>query len=54
MAEIIYLKDVLFIKPKEKKSAKKDTNRSRMKTTRPRSLLKSSLIERKAEDNKGN
>jgi len=54
MAEIIYLKDVLFIKPKANKSAKKDEKRPRAKTTRPRSLLKSSLVERKAEDNKGN
>ena len=54
MAEIIYLKDVLFIKPKEKKEEKKESSRSRTKSTRSRSILKSSLIERKAEDNKGN
>lgn len=54
MAEIIYLKDVLFIKPKEKKVAKKEANRFRAKSTRPKSMLKSSLVERKAEDNKGN
>ncbi len=54
MAEIIYLKDVLFIKPKTKKTEKKDVSRSRAKSTRPRSVLKSSLMERKTEDNKGN
>ncbi len=54
MAEIIYLKDVLFIKPKANKSAKKDEKRPRTKSTKRRSALKSSLIERKTEDTKGN
>lgn len=54
MAEIIYLKDVLFIKPKEKIEGKKTGSRSRTKSERPKRVLKSSLIERKKEDVKGN
>lgn len=54
MAEIIYLKDVLFIKPKTKSEGKKTENRLRIKSERPKRVLKSSLLERKKEDIKGN
>jgi hypothetical protein len=54
MAEIIYLKDVLFIKPKAKVEGKKAGSRLRMKSERPKRVLKSSLLERKKEDIKGN
>ena len=54
MAEIIYLKDVLFINPKMKNTAKKENNRLRTKNEKPKRGLKASLIERKKEDIKGN
>ncbi len=54
MAEIIYLKDVLFIKPKAKIEGKKPGSRLRTKSERSKRVLKSSLLERKKEDIKGN
>ena len=54
MAEIIYLKDVLFIKPKSKVERKKTGSRLRTKSERSKRVLKSSLLERKKEDIKGN
>lgn len=50
MAEIIYFKDVLLIKPQEEVSIKKRTRRSRLKPMKEDKLLKSSLVERKKED----
>ncbi len=50
MAEIIYLKDVLFIKPKSTAKEKKSVSRLRLKPVKPSKILKSSLIERKKED----
>lgn len=54
MAEIIYLKDVLLIKPSSTAKEKKSENRSRLKSVKTGKLLKSSLIERKKEDIKTN
>lgn len=54
MAEIIYLKDVLFIKPNTKIESKKTGTRLRTKSERSKRVLKSSLLERKKEDVKGN
>ncbi len=54
MAEIIYLKDVLLIKPKSTTKEKKSTGRSRLKPVKTGKILKSSLIERKNEDIKTN
>lgn len=48
MAEIIYLKDILFIKPENKsKSARKLTLPAKSKSTKSRKPLKSSIIEKK-------
>lgn len=52
MAEIIYLKDVLLLKPEEKESLKKVVARPKLKSVRTGKLLKSALLERKKEDNK--
>lgn len=54
MAEIIYLRDVLFINPKTKTKEKKTCIHSRAKSEKTKRVLKSSLIERKKEDVKGN
>lgn len=54
MAEIIYLRDVLFINPKIKTKKKKTGLHSHTKSEKTRRVLKSSLIERKKEDIKGN
>jgi len=54
MAEIIYLKDVLFINPKLNAKEKKNGRRLRSKPARASKILKSSLIERKKEDAKSN
>lgn len=54
MAEIIYLKDVLFIKSNSNAKEKKGVNRLRSKSSRSNKILKSSLIERKKEDVKSN
>ena len=54
MAEIIYLKDVLFIRPKSNEKEKKSAVRSRLKSAKTGKILKASLIERKKEDIKTN
>ncbi len=54
MAEIIYLKDVLFIRPKSNEKDKKSTSRSRVKPMKTGKIMKASLIERKKEDIKTN
>ncbi len=54
MAEIIYLKDVLFIKPNTSKKDKRSTGRPRLKPMKSGKMLKASLIERKKEDIKSN
>ncbi|MBO4405743.1 MAG: hypothetical protein J5821_03355 [Alphaproteobacteria bacterium] len=54
MAEIIYLKDVLFIRSKSNEKDKKSAVRSRLKPAKAGRILKASLIERKKEDIKTN
>ena len=50
MAEIIYFKDVLLIKPKETVPVKKRTGRPRLKPMKESKVAKSSLIEQSTED----